>query len=38
VFHRLTARHALTVLADEGLIEVTPGWGSFVKGTTGPQA
>ena len=28
---RNTARHALVVLADEGLIEVTPGWGSFVK-------
>ena len=28
---RNTARHALAVLADEGLIAVTPGWGSFVK-------
>jgi DNA-binding GntR family transcriptional regulator len=28
---RNTARHALAVLAEEGLIEVTPGWGSFVK-------
>jgi DNA-binding GntR family transcriptional regulator len=28
---RNTARHALAVLADDGLIEITPGWGSFVK-------
>ena len=28
---RNTARHALAVLAEEGLIEITPGWGSFVK-------
>ena len=28
---RNTARHALAVLAEEGLVEVTPGWGSFVK-------
>lgn len=28
---RNTARHALEVLRDEGLITVRPGWGSFVK-------
>jgi GntR family transcriptional regulator len=28
---RTTARKALGVLRDEGLIEITPGWGSFVK-------
>jgi DNA-binding GntR family transcriptional regulator len=28
---RNTARHALDVLRDEGLIVVRPGWGSFVK-------
>ena len=28
---RNTARHALAVLAEGGLIEITPGWGSFVK-------
>ena len=28
---RNTARHALAMLAEEGLIEVTPGWGSFVE-------
>jgi GntR family transcriptional regulator len=28
---RNTARHALAVLAEDGLIEITPGWGSFVK-------
>ncbi len=26
-----TARKALSVLADDGLITVTPGWGSFVR-------
>ena len=26
-----TARKALAVLADDGLIRVTPGWGSFVR-------
>jgi len=26
-----TARKALAVLADDGLITVTPGWGSFVR-------
>lgn len=28
---RNTARHALDVLREEGLIIVRPGWGSFVK-------
>ena len=28
---RNTARKVLAALRDEGLIEVTPGWGSFVK-------
>ncbi len=28
---RNTARHALAVMAEDGLIEITPGWGSFVK-------
>lgn len=28
---RNTARHALAVLAEGGLVETTPGWGSFVK-------
>lgn len=27
---RNTARHALAVLKDEGLIIIRPGWGSFV--------
>ena len=27
-----TARKVLAALRDEGLIEITPGWGSFVKG------
>jgi DNA-binding GntR family transcriptional regulator len=27
---RNTARHALSILADDGLIEITLGWGSFV--------
>ena len=31
---RNTARHALAVLADEDLIGITPGWGSFVKAKT----
>jgi DNA-binding GntR family transcriptional regulator len=26
-----TARKALSVLAEDGLITVTPGWGSFVR-------
>lgn len=28
---RNTARHALTVLRDEGLIIIRPGWGAFVR-------
>jgi DNA-binding GntR family transcriptional regulator len=29
---RNTAAKALRMLADEGLVEIVPGWGSFVTG------
>jgi GntR family transcriptional regulator len=32
---RGTARRVLMTLKDWGLIEITPGWGSFVKGPPG---
>jgi DNA-binding GntR family transcriptional regulator len=32
---RNTAAKALRMLADEGLVEIVPGWGSFVVGEGG---
>jgi GntR family transcriptional regulator len=34
---RGTARRVLITLREWGLVEITPGWGSFVKGPVGPQ-